>query len=257
MLPKTVWHDTHGHQGSQCKIATDELIGWRERRPRRLFLALLKSDPAWLHQTRRCSVCSSIIFGQTLRVCLGAGIHFRIRIRSKNKCSRILRSGDAVRRGCSHIVGSPLGTSKSVTHGTDASSRGPYVGRARSASVLTRYFIVTTIFILLCANALAGLAVGLVFFRAEAIVLASPLVALLSAALLYHQGFGLTYDALILVGSLTALQSSYLAGACMRHWTMDDGQDRWSSGFERSRESAALGDFVWWTRRSSRNHRRS
>lgn len=115
----------------------------------------------------------------------------------------------------------------------------------------------TTIFVLLCANALAGLAIGLVLFRAEAIMLASPLVALLSAAFLYHQEFGLAYDALILVGSLTALQGSYLLGACIRYWTMDNGRDRWSSGFQRSRESAALGDFVWWARRGSRNHRRS
>jgi hypothetical protein len=230
MLPKTVWRDTHGHQGSQCKIATDELSGWRARRPRRLFLALSKSDPASLHRTGRRSFWSSIIFGQTLRVCVGD--RYSLQNPFQKKCSRIVRSEDAARYGCSHIVGSPLGTGKSVTHGIDASSRGPYAGRARSASVMTRYFIVTTIFILLCANALAGLAIGLVFFRAEAIMLASPLVALLSAAFLYHQGFGLAYDALILVGSLTALQSSYLVGACMRYWTMDDGQDRWSSGFE-------------------------
>jgi hypothetical protein len=88
-------------------------------------------------------------------------------------------------------------------------------------------FIVTIIFILLCASASAGLAIGLVLFRAEAILLASPLVALLTAALLRDQGFGLVRDALILVGSLTALQGSYLVGACMRYLTMDDGQDRW------------------------------
>jgi hypothetical protein len=85
---------------------------------------------------------------------------------------------------------------------------------------------VTNIFILLCASALAGLAIGLVFFRAEAIMLASPFVALLAAALLHHHGFGLVRDALILVGSLTALQGSYLLGACMRYLTMDDGRDR-------------------------------
>jgi hypothetical protein len=86
---------------------------------------------------------------------------------------------------------------------------------------------VTIIFILLCASASAGLTIGLVFFRAEAIVLISPLVALLSAALLRHHGFGLVRDAFILVGSLAALQSSYLVGACMRYLTMDDGRDRW------------------------------
>jgi hypothetical protein len=81
---------------------------------------------------------------------------------------------------------------------------------------------VTIIFFLLCASALAGLAIGLVFFRAEAIMLASPFVALLAAALLHHHGFGLVRDALILVGSLTALQSSYLLGAGMRYLTMDE-----------------------------------
>jgi hypothetical protein len=85
---------------------------------------------------------------------------------------------------------------------------------------------VTIISILFCASASAGLAIGLVFFRAEAIVLASPLVALFSALLLRYQDFGLLRDVLIVVGSLTAFQGSYLVGALMKYLSMDDG--RWT-----------------------------
>ena len=84
----------------------------------------------------------------------------------------------------------------------------------------------TIISILLCASASAGLAIGLVFFRAEAIVLASPLVALFSAALLRYHDYGLLRDLLILVGSLTAFQGSYLVGAFMRYLTIEDGRGR-------------------------------
>ncbi len=72
------------------------------------------------------------------------------------------------------------------------------------------------------ASAWVGLAVGFIFFRALAIVLASPLVALLSAALLYHYGFGLVRALSISMGSLAALQGFYLLGAAMRHAAMND-----------------------------------
>jgi hypothetical protein len=71
------------------------------------------------------------------------------------------------------------------------------------------------VMIFLClwaASAWVGLAVGFVFFRVLAIALASPFVALLSAALLYHYGFGLVRVASISMGSLAALQSFYLLG---------------------------------------------
>jgi hypothetical protein len=73
------------------------------------------------------------------------------------------------------------------------------------------------------ASAWAGLAVGLMFFRVLAIVLTSPLVALFSAILLYHYGFGLVGVVSISMGSLAALQSFYLLGAAMmRYATMND-----------------------------------
>jgi hypothetical protein len=55
-------------------------------------------------------------------------------------------------------------------------------------------FIVTIILILLCASASAGLAIGLLLFRVEAVVLASLFLALLCAALLPYHGFGLGGD---------------------------------------------------------------
>jgi hypothetical protein len=72
------------------------------------------------------------------------------------------------------------------------------------------------------ACAWAGFAVGFVFFRVLAIVLTSPLVAFLSAVLLYHYGFGLVGVVSISTGSLAALQSFYLLGAAMRYATMND-----------------------------------
>ncbi len=85
----------------------------------------------------------------------------------------------------------------------------------------------TIIFVLFCASASAGLAIGLVFFRADATLLASPLIALFSAAMLRNHGFGLAQNMLILVGSLTTLQSFYLVGAILKYPATDDLQDRW------------------------------
>jgi hypothetical protein len=82
--------------------------------------------------------------------------------------------------------------------------------------------IVMIILYLWAASAWVGLAVGFIFFRVLAIVLASPLVALLSAALLYHYGFGLVRALSISMGSLAALQGFYLLGAAMRHAAMND-----------------------------------
>jgi hypothetical protein len=84
-----------------------------------------------------------------------------------------------------------------------------------------------TILILEVASASVGLAIGVVFFHAAAIALASPLVAFLSVALLLHDGFGLVHGMLISVGSLTALQSFYLVGAATRYPTRNDEQDLW------------------------------
>jgi hypothetical protein len=81
---------------------------------------------------------------------------------------------------------------------------------------------VTVISILLCASASAGLAIGLVFFRVEAIMIASPLAALFAVLLVSDQNFGLLRDVLIVVGALAALQGSYLVGAFMRYLTTDE-----------------------------------
>jgi hypothetical protein len=72
------------------------------------------------------------------------------------------------------------------------------------------------------ASAWVGLAVGFIFFRMLAIVLTSPLVALLSAALLHYYGFGLVGVVSISMGSLAALQGFYLLGAAMRYTAMND-----------------------------------
>jgi hypothetical protein len=72
------------------------------------------------------------------------------------------------------------------------------------------------IVILLSASASLGLAIGIFFLRAVAIVLASLCVALLSVAVLLDHGFGLMRGGLISLGSLTALQGSYLVGAWLR-----------------------------------------
>jgi hypothetical protein len=84
-----------------------------------------------------------------------------------------------------------------------------------------------TILILGVASASVGLAIGVVFFHAVAIVLASPIVAFLSVALLLHDGFGLVHGMLISVGSLTALQSFYLVGRGYALSTRNDEQDLW------------------------------
>jgi hypothetical protein len=78
------------------------------------------------------------------------------------------------------------------------------------------------ILVVLLASASVGLAIGVVSFHALLVVLASPLVAFLSAAVLLHYGFGLGGVALITAGSLAALQSFYVLGAAMSHLTSDD-----------------------------------
>ncbi|THD55194.1 MAG: hypothetical protein E8A46_05815 [Bradyrhizobium sp.] len=78
------------------------------------------------------------------------------------------------------------------------------------------------ILVLLLASASVGLAIGVVFFHALAVVLASPLVAFLSAAVLLHYGFGLGGVVLITAESLVALQGFYVLGAAMSYLTSDD-----------------------------------
>jgi hypothetical protein len=82
------------------------------------------------------------------------------------------------------------------------------------------------ILILWVASASVGLTIGVVFFRVLVIVLASPVVAFLSAAVLLYHGFGLVNVGLISLGSLAALQSFYLLGASMRYLTMHDERVR-------------------------------
>jgi hypothetical protein len=82
------------------------------------------------------------------------------------------------------------------------------------------------ILVVLVASALVGLAIGVVFFSALAIVLASPFIAFVSAALLVFYGYGLGRVVLVSAASLAALQSFYLVGAVMRYLTSDDEQDR-------------------------------
>jgi hypothetical protein len=72
------------------------------------------------------------------------------------------------------------------------------------------------ILILLSASASVGLAIGLFVLRVLAIVLASLCVTLLSAVVLLDHGYGVIRSGLISVGSLTALQSSYLLGVWIR-----------------------------------------
>jgi hypothetical protein len=72
------------------------------------------------------------------------------------------------------------------------------------------------IFILLSGSVSMGLAIGLFVLRVLAIVLASLCVTLLSMIVLLDHGFGLIRSGLISVGSLTALQSSYLLGVWLR-----------------------------------------
>jgi hypothetical protein len=97
------------------------------------------------------------------------------------------------------------------------------------------------VFILWGASALAGLAIGFVFIRALAIILASPLVAFLSVALLFHHGFGLVHGVLISIGSLTALQGFHLVGVAIRYLMSNEvGDDRVSSGETMMRKPAAV-----------------
>jgi hypothetical protein len=72
------------------------------------------------------------------------------------------------------------------------------------------------IFILLSSSASMGLAIGLFVLRVLAIILASLGVTLLSMIVLLDHGFGLIRSGLISIGSLTALQSSYLLGIWIR-----------------------------------------
>ena len=126
---------------------------------------------------------------------------------------------------------------KPIAHsGTFAQPPAPHAGCVRRASVMTG-FIVTSVSILFCAIALGGIAIGFLLFKAKAIILASPLIALLAAAFVFHHGFGPVRDALIMAGSLTALQSAYLVGAAVRYLTMDE-RHRWRSSPEQRRESA-------------------
>jgi hypothetical protein len=102
-------------------------------------------------------------------------------------------------------------------------------------------FIMTIVFILWGASALAGLVIGLAFIRVLAIVLASPLVAFLSVAILFHHGFGLVHGVLISIGSLTALQSFYLAGTAIGYLMSNEvDDDRVSSGETMMRKPAAV-----------------
>jgi hypothetical protein len=82
------------------------------------------------------------------------------------------------------------------------------------------------VLVLWVASASVGLTIGVVFFRMLAIVLASPVVAFFSAAVLLYHGFGLVNVGLISLGSLAALQSFYLLGASLRYLTMHDERVR-------------------------------
>jgi hypothetical protein len=94
--------------------------------------------------------------------------------------------------------------------------------RGREALLSRRVFIVTISLILFSTSASAGLAIGLLLFRVEAIVLASLCLALLSAALLPCHGFGLGGDVLISAGLLAALQSFYVVGIFTSCLVTDD-----------------------------------
>lgn len=78
------------------------------------------------------------------------------------------------------------------------------------------------IIILWAASGLAGLATGLASFRVLAIILASPIVASFSAALLHYHGFGLASGVVILVATMTVLQGFYLVGVSIKYLTADD-----------------------------------
>jgi hypothetical protein len=95
----------------------------------------------------------------------------------------------------------------------------------RISSVLTGIDFMIIV-ILWAASASVGLTIGAVFFRALAIVLASLVVAFLSAAALLYHGFGLVNVGLISLVSLAALQSSYMLGASIRYLPMCDERVR-------------------------------
>jgi hypothetical protein len=78
--------------------------------------------------------------------------------------------------------------------------------------IFRRVLIAMIIFILLSLSASLGLVTGLFVLRVMGIVLISLSVALLSVLILLDHGFGVVRSGLISVGSLTALQGSYLAG---------------------------------------------
>ena len=86
--------------------------------------------------------------------------------------------------------------------------------------------IAMIVFFLWIASALAGLTIGLALLRVMAILLASSVLALFSAALLRYFNFGLICSLLISIGSLTALQAFYLMGAAVRYLTRDT-DERW------------------------------
>jgi hypothetical protein len=76
--------------------------------------------------------------------------------------------------------------------------------------------LIVIILFLFSASASLGLAIGVFVVRALAIMLVSPCVALLSAAIFFQHGFGLAMSLLISIGSLTALQSCYFLGVWIR-----------------------------------------
>jgi hypothetical protein len=93
----------------------------------------------------------------------------------------------------------------------------PHGGSFTSAAdlrmlIFRRVLVAMIIFILLSVGALLGLVTGLFVLRVMGIVLISLSVALLSVLILLDHGFGVVRSGLISVGSLTALQGSYLVG---------------------------------------------
>jgi len=72
------------------------------------------------------------------------------------------------------------------------------------------------VFVLLFASTSLGLAIGALLLRALGIVFISLSIALLTIVILRNHGFGVVQGGLITVGSLTALQGSYLVGVWIR-----------------------------------------
>ncbi|WP_291684646.1 hypothetical protein [Bradyrhizobium sp.] len=147
----------------------------------------------------------------------------------QQKCSSIDRLVDASRRECSHIAVWPVsGINKPMTY--RGGSRGPRISSRPAAKCFCHdeVFIVM-ISLLFCASASSGLAIGFICFRAVAILLVSPFVAFLPAALLLYHGFGLIFGVMISAACLATLQSLYLVGALMRSLMMDNEQGKSSS----------------------------